>query len=307
MTASDRSRSASTGIDGQTFRGESLLVRYANFVKLPHTVFALPFALLGVIAASYEAPVTIAELGWVVVAFTSARFVAMGINRLADRAIDAENPRTKHRELPTGRLTPRQAWAAVAVAAALFVVAAAALNRLALVLSPLALAWISLYSLTKRWTSWSHLWLGLSLAIAPAGGYIAIAGTWSRPWHALLLIAGAVALWVAGFDILYALQDASFDRAHGLRSAVVRLGGRKAIVLAKVLHTLAVGGFAWYGYAADFGLIYLAGVGVAALVIAWEHRLVTPTDLARVDRAFFTMNGVVSIVIFLGALGDRLA
>ena len=210
--------------EGQTYGGESLLVRYVNFVKLPHTLFALPFALLGVLAASLVAPVTPRTVVLVVVAFSAARWVAMGFNRIVDLPYDARNPRTRNRELPRGALSLVQAWGSVAVAGALFLLAAGLLNRLCLWLSPLALAWVMTYSLTKRFTWWPHLWLGLSLAIAPVGGYLAVTGRWSSPAWLLLAITAAVATWVAGFDIFYALPDEGFDRAQGLRSAVVRLG-----------------------------------------------------------------------------------
>src|SRR5216110_394368 len=204
--------------EGQTFGGESLFVRYVNFVKLPHTVFALPFALLGVIVASYKQPVTWRVGVLVVVAFTAARFVAMGFNRIADRRIDARNPRTQGRELPSGRLTVAQAWAAVIAAMVVFLFCAWALNPLCVALAPVALIWIATYSYTKRFTDWTHLWLGGALAIAPVGGYIAITGAWTEPWWLLLVIALAVTCWVAGFDIFYALQDEAFDRAERLRS-----------------------------------------------------------------------------------------
>lgn len=294
-----------TGSDRQTFRGESLFVRYVNFVKLPHTVFALPFALLGVLAAARLTPIAASDVLWVVVAFTSARFVAMGVNRIADREVDALNPRTRGRELPTGRLTLAQAWGAVLVAAAAFLGAAWALNPLAFALAPVALLWITLYSYTKRWTDWSHLWLGFALAMAPAGGYIAVAGRWSDPVYELLVIAAGVTAWVAGFDIFYALQDAAFDRQHGLRSAVVRFGEVRSILLAKLLHGAAIVGFVWFGMLADFGAAYFVGVGLAALLMVWEHRLVHPGDLSRLDQAFFTANGLVSLVVFAGALADR--
>src|SRR5947207_11096373 len=175
--------------EGQTFGGESPLVRYVNFVKLPHTVFALPFALLGVIVASYKQPVTWRAGILVVIAFTAARFVAMGFNRIADRRIDARNPRTQGRELPSGRLTTGQAWAAVLAAMVIFLWAAWALNPLCAALAPVALIWIATYSYTKGLTDWRHFWLGGSLAIAPMGGYIAITGAWSEPWWLLLVTA----------------------------------------------------------------------------------------------------------------------
>lgn len=280
-------------------------MRYVNFVKLPHTVFALPFALLGVVAASQRHPVTAAQVGLVVVAFTAARFVAMGFNRIADRQLDASNPRTRARELPSGKLTSAQAWGAVALAAALFFWAARALNPLCFRLSPFALAWVMAYSYSKRFTHWSHLWLGLSLAIAPAGGYLAVAGAWSAPWWLLVVIAAAVACWVAGFDIFYALQDVGFDRAAGLRSAVVRLGVPRSILVAKALHGFAIVALAGFGVGAGLGVPYFLGVAAGAAFITWEHQLVKPGDLSRLDAAFFTANGLVSIIVFLGALADR--
>jgi 4-hydroxybenzoate polyprenyltransferase len=292
--------------EGQTFGGESLLVRYVNFVRLPHTVFALPFALLGVLAASRMAAVSVRTVALVVVAFTAARWAAMGFNRIADRAFDARNPRTRNRELPRGALTLTQAWVSVMLAAAIFVAAAALLNPICLLLSPVALAWVLGYSLAKRFTWWPHLWLGLGLAIAPVGGYLAVAGRWSQPAWTLLAITVAVATWVAGFDIFYALPDEGFDRSEGLHSAVVRLGESRAILFAKVLHGITIPALALFGLGAGFGLWYYAGVLAAAGILAWEHRLVRPGDLSRLDAAFFTMNGVMSLTVFAFALVDRL-
>jgi 4-hydroxybenzoate polyprenyltransferase len=292
--------------EGQTFTGESLLVRYFNFVKLPHTLFALPFALLGMLAASLTSAVTIRTVALVVVAFSAARWAAMGFNRIADRAFDARNPRTMQRELPRGAITLPQAWASVLAAAAIFVLAAGALNRLCLALSPVALAWILTYSLAKRFTWWPHLWLGLSLAIAPVGGYLAVTGRWSEPPWPLFAVAAAVATWVAGFDIFYALPDEGFDRSEGLRSAVVRLGESRAILLAKLLHGVTIPALALFGYGMGFGLWYYAGLVVAAAILAYEHSLVRPGDLSRLDAAFFTMNGIMSVTVFLFALADRL-
>jgi 4-hydroxybenzoate polyprenyltransferase len=293
--------------EGQTFEGESLFARYASFVKLPHTLFALPFALLGVLAASFHAPVTPRIVALVVVAFSSARWVAMGFNRIADRGYDARNPRTRNRELPRGALTLTQAWTSVIAAAALFVVSAALLNPLCLVLSPVALAWVIAYSFTKRFTWWPHLWLGLSLAIAPVGGWLAVTGIWSEPWWLLVAISVAVMTWVAGFDIFYALPDEAFDRGEGLRSAVVRLGESRSILAAKLLHGLTVPGLALFGWGAGFGLLYFVGLFAAAGILIYEHRLVRPGDLSRLDAAFFTMNGVMSVTVFAFALADRLA
>ena len=294
------------GREGQNISGESLFVRYMNFVKLPHTVFALPFALLGVIVASYREPVTWRVALLVVVAFTAARFVAMGFNRIADRRIDARNPRTQSRELPSGRLTLTQAWAAVLAAMVVFLWAAWALNPFCAALAPVALIWIATYSYTKRFTDWSHLWLGGALAIAPVGGYVAVTGEWSDPPRLLVLVAIAVACWVAGFDIFYALQDEAFDRQEGLRSLVVRLGQGWAIILAKLLHGVAMAALIVFGKDAGLGLPYFLGVIPAILVISWEHRQVKPGDLSKLNAAFFTANGIVSIVVCLGALLDRL-
>ncbi|PYO61696.1 MAG: 4-hydroxybenzoate octaprenyltransferase [Gemmatimonadetes bacterium] len=290
----------------QTFAGDSLLVRYANFVRLPHTVFALPFALLGVIVASREQAVTPRVLGLAVLAFTCARFVALGFNRIADRELDARNPRTRNRELPSGRLTLAQAWVAVAVAAALFLWASSALNPLCFALAPVALVFISAYSYSKRFTHWSHLWLGLADGIATPAGYLAVTGRWSDPWWLLPAGALAVTFWVGGFDVFYALQDEDFDRAERLKSLVVRVGPARGIVAAKLLHGLTLLALVAFGAGAGLGAAYYAGVVIGAAVIAYEHRLVKPGDLSRLDAAFFGANGLVSIVVFLGALVDRI-
>jgi 4-hydroxybenzoate polyprenyltransferase len=291
--------------EAQTFAGESLLVRYVNLVKLPHTLFALPFALLGVLAASRTTQVNARIVALVVLAFSAARWAAMGFNRIADRHFDARNPRTLTRELPQGKLSLTQARVSVLGAAGLFVIAAALINTLWLRLSPLALGWILLYSLSKRFTWWPHLWLGASLAIAPVGGYLAVTGGWSHPAWVLLAITLGVATWVAGFDIFYALPDAGFDRAEGLRSAVVRLGESRAIRLAKLLHGVTIPALALFGYGAGFGPWYYVGLVTAAAILAYEHQLVRPGDLSRLDAAFFTMNGVMSLTVFGFALLDR--
>jgi len=292
--------------EGQTFGGESVLIRFVNFVKLPHTVFALPFALLGLLVASRETALTWRTLGLVVLAFTAARFVALGFNRIADRELDARNPRTRARELPSGRLTLRQAWSAVALAAALFLWTAWALNPLCFALAPPALVFIAAYSYAKRFTHWSHLWLGLADGIATPAGYLAVTGRWSEPWWLLPAGALAVTFWVGGFDVFYALQDEAFDRAEGLESLVVRFGQARAIVVAKLLHGLALAALLLFGIGAHLGVAYYGGVAIGTALIAWEHHLVRPGDLSRLNAAFFTANGIVSIVVFLGALIDRL-
>ncbi|HEX7023552.1 MAG TPA: UbiA-like polyprenyltransferase, partial [Gemmatimonadales bacterium] len=271
--------------EGQTLPGESLPARLFNLVKLPHTLFALPFALLGVLAASIVAPVTWQTAALVVAAFSAARWVAMGFNRIADREYDARNPRTRNREIPRGALSVTQVWVSVVVAAGIFLGACALLNPLCLLLAPVALLWVMTYSLSKRFTWWPHLWLGGSLAIAPVGGYLAVTGRWSEPAWVLLVVALGVATWVAGFDIFYALPDVQFDRGEGLRSAVVRLGERNSILLAKLLHAVTIPALFLFGIGAGFGGWYQAGIIVAGGILLYEHQLVHPGDLARLDAA----------------------
>ncbi|HWZ29495.1 MAG TPA: UbiA-like polyprenyltransferase [Gemmatimonadales bacterium] len=296
---------ASPSPERQTLGGDSLLVRYANFVRLPHTVFALPFALIGAVAASWTAPVSWRQVVLVVVAFTAARFVAMGFNRIADRDLDARNPRTASRDLPQGRIGLGEAWASVIAAAVVFEGAAWALNPLCFALSPIALVAVTGYSYTKRFTWSSHLWLGLADAISGPAGFIAVTGRWSEPWWTLPVLAVVVTAWVGGFDIFYALQDEEFDRREGLHSAVVRFGAGPAIFLAKVLHGVAILALVGFGIGAGFHWPFYVGVGLAAAIITWEHQLVRPGDLSKLNAAFFTMNGIISITVFLGALVDR--
>lgn len=301
--------------EGQTFAGNSLLARYASFVKLPHTLFALPFAGVGAILGSRVRPegVSIAALLWILLAFTAARFAAMGFNRIVDRDHDAVNPRTRLRELPSGKLSVGQASVAVAVASALFVFAAWRLNPLCGMLSPLALLWIFFYSYTKRFTALAHAVLGFSLAIAPVGAYLAVTGEWSQPWWGLLLLAAGVTFWVAGFDIIYAVQDEAFDRAHGLHSIPARLGMRRALEVARLFHFLSMMAFfgVWAMRAFPIGWLYLGGVGVMAVLLHFEHASLgkqrgEPLDVARIDRAFFRVNVIVSTSIFAATLLDRL-
>ena len=285
--------------EGQTLSGQGLLLRHANLVRLPHTIFALPFALVGVVLASYVAPITLNDVIWVVVAFTTARFAAMGFNRIVDREIDARNPRTRMREIPSGTMSVREAGVAVTIASVIFFVAAWQLGTLCLILAPLALGWVLFYSYTKRFTRWSHLVLGIGLSIAPVGGYLAITGKWSDPWWMLVALASAVATWVGGFDILYALQDVSFDRENKLYSVPSTFGEANALGIARVLHFVTVAALATAGFGAGAGVLYYAGVLVAGMLLLYEHSLVKTNDFSRLDAAFFTMNGVISIV-FLG-------
>jgi 4-hydroxybenzoate polyprenyltransferase len=306
MTVKNQGSPVATSREGQTLRGQGVLLRHANLVRLPHTLFALPFALVGVVLASYVAPITVVNVVWVVIAFTSARFAAMGFNRIVDREIDARNPRTRTRELPSGTMTVFEASVAVAIASTVFFVSAWQLNSLCLVLAPVALAWVLFYSYTKRFTRWSHLVLGVGLSIAPVGGYLAITGEWSNPWWMLIALAIAVATWVGGFDILYALQDVSFDRENGLFSVPAAFGEANALGVARALHLTTVAALAIAGIGAGAGVLYFAGVIVAGLLLLYEHSLVKADDLSRLDAAFFTMNGVISIVFFGFVFTERL-
>ena len=297
--------------EGQTFehRGSRVLA-YVNFVKLPHTLFALPFALVGVVLASYRAAVTWGTIGWVVLAFTAARFAAMGFNRIADREIDARNPRTNRRELPAGILRVTEAAVAVTLAAGLFLYSAWRLNPLCAELSPIALAWVLFYSYTKRFTRWSHVVLGVGLSIAPVGGYLAVTGAWRRPWWMLVLLALAVATWSAGFDVLYALQDVQFDRDERLHSLPASLGEQRALGIARAMHlvtvlALTLVGAGVYGDTPG-GALYAVGVLIAAALLLYEHSLVRVDDLSKLDAAFFTMNGIISIAFFACVLAERL-
>lgn len=292
-------------LEGQTLRGRGRLVDYSNFVKLPHTVFALPFALVGATLASYVAPVRLSDLGWILLAFTSARFAAMGFNRIADRAIDARNPRTVNREIPSGKLTVREASLSVAAASGIFLFSAGMLNRICLILAPFALAWIFFYSYTKRFMSGAHLVLGFALAIAPVGAYLAIAGGWSEPWTALLALAGAVLCWVAGFDILYSLQDEEFDRSNNLHSIPAALGARGAIIVSRLLHAASASLFLVSGLAFGAGPVFFAGVALIALMLLYEQSLVRADDLSRIDAAFFNINGAISVLFCLMVVAER--
>ena len=292
------------GVDGQVLGGGSRLAAYANFVKIAHTVFALPFTVVGIVTASRTYPLHWRQVALALVAFAAARFTGMGFNRIADMRYDALNPRTAGRELPSGRMSPAEAWMLVAVSGTLFVVCAALLNRVCLTLAPVALGWILGYSYTKRFTHFSHLWLGWGMAMAPVGGYLAVAGAWSIPWSLVVTLAAVVACWGGGFDVLYALQDQEFDREHRLKSIPVLLGARNAILCARMLHAVAVGLLVVFWIQAGYGAVFGAAVAVATLLLAWEHRLVRENDYSHLDVAFFTMNGIISAVIMAGAIAD---
>jgi 4-hydroxybenzoate polyprenyltransferase len=268
------------------------LVVYGRMVKFSHSVFALPFALASAALAAAQDGLTPAALGWIVVAMVGARSAAMGFNRLADQSIDARNPRTAGRELPVGRLTRGEVWLFVIVSAAALVLAAWRLNPLCLALSPVALAVIFGYSYTKRFTALSHVVLGLALAIAPVGAWIAVRGRFDLP---PVLLGLAVLAWVAGFDIIYACQDVDFDRTAGLHSIPARLGVGRALFVSRGLHVLAVAVLAALFALVPLHAIYLAGVALVAVLLAFEHSLVREGDLSRVDAAFFTVNGWIGV------------
>ena len=299
-------RGGGAGREGQTYDGTSRLVRYVNFVKLAHTVFALPFALVGVVLASRIEPVTVSMVLWVVIAFTAARFAAMGFNRIADRHYDARNPRTAMRELPSGVLSVPEAAASVAIAGMVFIFAAWRINPLCLMLSPVALAWVLFYSYTKRFTRWAHMALGLGTGIAPAGGYLAVTGAWSSPWWLLPVLVFAVLTWIGGFDVLYALPDAEFDRAQGLHSVPATMGISRALWVSRAMHVATVLSLAAAGVASHSGVLYFAGVAVAACILLWEHSLVSDKDLSKLDAAFFSVNGILSVTFFLFVLAERI-
>jgi 4-hydroxybenzoate polyprenyltransferase len=271
------------------------LATYLSFVRFSHSVFALPFALTGALLAWREQPFSWAQAGWIVVCMVSARSAAMGFNRLVDARWDALNPRTAMRELPRGALSRTEAAIFVLAASAIFVFAAAQLNTLCLILAPVALAIVFWYSLAKRFTTYTQMFLGLAMAVAPVGGWIAAGGGPGAPEPWLLGL--AIGLWVGGFDILYACQDLEFDRGHGLRSIPVRFGIAGSIRLSRLMHAATVAVMAALWTVAALPGLYLAGVAIVALLLVYEQSLVSDTDLSQVKKAF-DLNGYVGIVYF---------
>lgn len=271
-----------------------------EMIKFEHSVFALPFALTGALLAfrdgGFDSSGIWRKLAWIIAAMVCARSAAMAFNRLVDQDIDARNPRTKGRHLPAGLLTRGFAWAFVTVSAALFFLAAAELNRLCLRLAPLALAVIFFYSFTKRFTSFSHLVLGFSLGIAPAAAWIAVRGSFDPR---ILWLTAAVTCWTAGFDIIYSCQDFEFDTAEELWSIPRALGIARALHVAQLLHVLMIGCLLALIYAMHLGILALAGVAAVVALLLYEHSLVKPSDFSRVNAAFFTMNGYVSVLFFV--------
>ncbi len=271
------------------------ILTWGRMVKFSHSVFALPFALSGAALAAARYGVSFRQLAWIVVAMAAARNAAMGFNRLADQTIDAKNPRTSGRELPRGVLSRGAVWTLTAGLAGVFVVAAFQLNALCGALSVPALAIVFFYSLTKRFTWGSHLVLGLALAIAPVGGWLAIAGEFTA---APLWLAAAVGFWVAGFDTIYACQDAAFDRTEGLFSIPARFGVRRALQVARGFHVVALSAMVAVGISASLHGVYFLGLLIVAGVLVFEHRLVRADDLSKVGVAFLNVNAIISMLYF---------
>jgi 4-hydroxybenzoate polyprenyltransferase len=273
-----------------------------QMIKWEHSVFALPFALCGALLAANGLP-KLHQLLWIIIAMITARSAAMAFNRLADASLDAVNPRTRARALPSGTLAPGFVAAFVVISCAVFVLAASQLNRTAFVLSPLALAIVLAYSYTKRWTRWSHLVLGFALGIAPAAAWIAVRGSLDPR---ILLLTAAVTFWVGGFDVLYACQDYSFDRALGLHSIPRHWGIRNALWVARFFHLVMLLLLSALLVAFGLGKLAMLGVFAVALLLVYEHSLVSADNLSRLNAAFFTMNGVISVLFFLFIAGDLL-
>ena len=271
-------------------------------IKFEHTVFALPFAVMSAFIASGGFP-PLPKLGWILVAMVGARSCAMAFNRLADAEIDSNNPRTAMRAIPAGLITKGAVWCFTIISAGLLVFAAWRLNPLAFALSPVALAVVMGYSYTKRFTAFSHFWLGLALSISPVGAWIAIEGSFALPPIVLCLV---VLLWTAGFDIIYACQDVNFDRKHGLHSIPAKIGIRWALWLSSALHVIAVLLLLGIPHLVELGLFYYIGVGIVVLIFIYEHAIVKPTDLSRVNLAFFTLNGMISLVLMALSIADIL-
>ncbi len=273
-----------------------------EMIKFEHTVFALPFAIMSAFIASGGIP-QLSKLGWILVAMVGARSCAMAFNRLADAEIDSVNPRTSRRAIPSGLITKGAVWVFTLISAGLLVLAAWRLNLLAFALSPVALAVIMGYSYTKRFTALSHLWLGLALSISPVGAWIAITGRFD--WTPIVLCC-VVLLWTAGFDIIYACQDVNFDRKHGLHSIPAKIGIRWALWVSSALHVVAVLLLFGIPFLTELGLFYYLGVGVVVLIFIYEHAIVKPNDLSRVNLAFFTLNGMISLVLMALSIADIL-
>jgi 4-hydroxybenzoate polyprenyltransferase len=271
-----------------------------EMIKWEHSIFALPFALTAALLAARGLP-ALRTLGWILVAMVAARSSAMAFNRWADAKIDAANPRTRSRAIPAGLLSSQFVFGFTCVAALIFVLAAAQLNRLTLYLSPLVLLVLLGYSYLKRFTRWSHLGLGLALGLAPSAAWIAVRGSLDPR---ILVLTAAVTLWVGGFDILYACQDFEHDRVAGLHSLPQAIGIPAAFWTARVLHLSMLGLLVWFGLLFHFLSLGWVGIAAVALLLGYEHSIVSPRDLRRLNAAFFTMNGVIAMVFFIFVAAD---
>jgi putative 4-hydroxybenzoate polyprenyltransferase len=280
------------------------LITFGRMVKFSHTVFALPFALAAVAIATRGHGVTVAQIAAIVLAMVGARTAAMGFNRIVDRRIDTANPRTAGRELPTGKVSLPAAATLTVASAALFLAAAAWLGPLCLRLAPIVLVLVLGYSFAKRFTWLCHLFLGLAIGSAPAAAWIAVRGRLDAP---ALWLSLAVATWIAGFDVLYALDDRDFDRKAGIHSIPVRFGVPAALLISASLHAASAAALLVVGHTAGLGWIYLLGVAVVIAMLVWEHAILRPSDLSRLDVAFFNLNGYVSVIYFAATLADILA
>ncbi len=276
---------------------------FLDAIKFEHTVFALPFAYVAMVLAADGWPGW-PTLLWVTLAMAGARTLAMAVNRLADRFIDAANPRTARRHLPAGLLTPAQVAGAAVAAGALLLLSAYMLNPLCLALAPLAVLFLVGYSYTKRFTWLSHWILGFTDGIAAAGGWIAVRGAFAPPVYVLWF---ALTVWIAGFDLIYACQDVEFDRRTGLHSVPARFGIPAALATARACHVLTIAAFALLGWMMGLGGLYWLGVAVVAGLLVYEHSLVSPGDLSRLDVAFFNVNGYIAVILFLSVIAGRLA
>ncbi|HBX22026.1 MAG TPA: 4-hydroxybenzoate octaprenyltransferase [Desulfotomaculum sp.] len=275
---------------------------FLDMIRFEHTIFALPFAFVGALLVEKQVPAG-SDMVWITLAMVGARTAAMSLNRLIDRQIDAQNPRTATRALPRGLLSAREVWVYTLLSFALLLFAAYQLSPLAFMLSPIAVAVLSLYSFTKRFTWTCHLFLGLALGLAPVGAWVAIA---NRVDLAPVVLGLGVLFWVAGFDIIYACDDFNFDREYGIHSIPARFGMAKALTISTLLHVLAPGLFLATGIMLQMGILYFAGLAIAVSLLWYQHRLISPQDLSRAGVAFFNLNGLLSVVMFCFTLLDIL-
>ena len=273
---------------------------YGSFIRFSHTVFALPFALSGALLAARSSPLTWGRVGWIVLAMATARTAAMGFNRIVDARYDARNPRTANRELPVGTISRREAVALVVISSVAFIAVTWTLGPLCFALSPVALGIVFWYSLAKRFTIYTQLFLGLALAVAPVGGWLAAGGSWGwAPW----LLALGTAMWVAGFDVLYACEDIEFDRAQGLKSIPARFGVARSLLISRLFHVIAVVSLAAVAFVMPLGPLYLAGVVGVGVLLIYEQSMVSTDDLSRVKQAF-DLNGWVGMLYLMTTAGS---